>query len=878
MRLALTAELPPGFVFASRYRIEKPLGAGAMGAVYRAWDQELNASIALKVIRPDVIGSPATVEGFEQRFRQELLMARQVTHRNVTRIHDLGNADGVRYITMQFVDGTSLAAIILGGPLPFTRVQHFAKQLVAGITAAHDVGVIHRDLKPENVLVNALDNLYISDFGLAKSLEAATMVPITMPGELIGTPLYMSPEQINGAPADHRSDLYAVGLILFEMATGERPLEANSAIELMYQRVQQPAKDVALLNRNVPEYFRHVVMRCLEREPNNRYVNGHQILADLESEHSAPVASKRTVSLTVPLPATHRSKLAVSLVAFTSLAIAVPTVRWLMPANEERTPTAQFTVQKRIAVLPFKIIGDQTTTLAPFAAGIEDALSTKLFQLPGVTVAAAAAVERAAAKESLAAIAKDLGTPLLISGTLRGDSNGLRVTLNLEDVEAGRRLLSQDFSGLAADMLTLEDQMYSRLIASMGVKPSSDALARGLMHPTENIEAYQLYLRGRNAMRGQQDDQNVKASIGFYEQALKLDPAFARAYAGISDSALRLYRTTKDQSWVEKALAAAQQGQRLDEKLLEVRLALGSVYQATGRTAEAIAELTVASEMAPSSDDVFRRLGRAYLSAGRGDDAVRAYERAVAVNPYYWVSYGALGNAQMQLGQYEAAATVLKKVIELEPSNVSGHNDLGATFLQMGRYDEAAMAFARALEIQPIAQTYTNLGIANAYAGRHAEAIAAFERAVELNPKADQFIGNLGDGYRWGGHKDKAAAAYDKAIALAVQDLQINPRNAMARGSIALYYAKKGDDAQARRMIVNARAIDNANVNLAYFEATIHSLAGRTQDALALLEEALEAGYPVAAMQSDPDIQRLSTDARFQTIIEKFRPTSGGKR
>ena len=166
---------------------------------------------------------------------------------------------------------------------------------------------------------------------------------------------------------------------------------------------------------------------------------------------------------------------------------------------------------------------------------------------------------------------------------MQSEGDGLRVTVTLEDADGSRRLLSQDFSGLPADLLTLEDQIYSRLIAAMEVKPTSEQLARGLLHPTENIEAYQLYLRGRNAMRGQQDDKNVKAAIGFFEEALKLDAGFARAYAGISDGALRLYRTTKDPAWAEKALSSAQQGQRLDEKLLEVRWRSAALIRRPGR-------------------------------------------------------------------------------------------------------------------------------------------------------------------------------------------------------------------------------------------------------------------------------------------------------
>ncbi len=814
-------------------------------------------------------------QDFEQRFKQELLMARQVTHRNVTRIHDLGDSGGVKYITMQFVEGANLATIIQQGPLPFERVLAFATQLASGILAAHEVDVVHRDLKPQNILIDAADNLYISDFGLAKSLEAVTMIGITRPGEIVGTPQYISPEQIQGKPADHRSDLYALGLIYFEMATGKSPFTRQSAIELMYQRVQEPPRDPRLLNPGLPEYFCRIIMRCLERDPDARYSSARQILADLEAKRADPVTStRRTVSVTLPLPATRRSKMVVVAVVLAGLAVAVPLTRRYVPAlsgNRTAAP-APAPAQKRIAVLPFRVIGEQAA-LAHIAAGIEEALSAQLFQLPALNVASAAAVERAASKESLGAIARELGATLLISGTVQGAADAVRVTVTLDDTDAGRRVWAQDFSGVPADLLTIEDQIYGRLIAALDLEPTSEELARALSHPTENIEAYQLYLRGRNAMRSQQDLKNVQAAIGFYEEALKRDAGFARAYAGISDSALRMYRATKESSWAEKALSSAQQGQRLDEKLLEVHLALGSVYQATGRTAEAIAELTVASELAPGSDDVLRRLGRAYLSTGRGEEAIRAYEKAVAVNPYYWVSYGALGAAHMQLGAYSEAAKALTKLIELEPRNVSGHNDLGAAYLQMGRYDESAAAFKRALELQPTAQTYTNLGIAYAYAGKHTDAIPMFEKAVELSPNGAMFVGNLGDGYRWGGQAAKAASAYDKAIGLALKDLQVNPRNAAARGSVALYYAKKGDQSRARRMISDARAIDRANVNLIYAEAIIGVLGGRTSEALAAIEEALKAGYPLAAAQSDPDLRPLLDEPGFKQLATKFQPT-----
>jgi serine/threonine protein kinase len=192
-----------GYIFGSRYRIDRLLGSGGMGAVYQAWDQELRVAVALKVIRPDIIADTEAAHEFEERFKQELLMARRVTHRNVTRIHDLGESGGVKYITMQFVEGTDLATILKQGQLPFERVLAFAMQLASGISAAHEVGVLHRDLKPQNILIDVADNVYVSDFGLAKSLETS-LVGMTRTGEFIGTPRYCSPEQVEGKPVDHR--------------------------------------------------------------------------------------------------------------------------------------------------------------------------------------------------------------------------------------------------------------------------------------------------------------------------------------------------------------------------------------------------------------------------------------------------------------------------------------------------------------------------------------------------------------------------------------------------------------------------------------------------------------------------------------------------
>ena len=858
--------MPEGYVFAGRFRIECLLGAGGMGAVYKAWDEALGIAVALKVIRPEFAADQAMARASEERFKQELLLARRVTHRNVVRIHDLGESGGVKFITMQFVDGKDLASILRDGKLPFDRALAFAKQIAAGLQAANEVGIVHRDLKPQNVLVDGTDTVYITDFGLAKSLEM-TMAGLTRAGDIVGTPRYVSPEQITGKPVDHRSDLYALGLSMYEMVTGGSPFTGDSVMDLMFQRVQKPAADPRALAPDLPEYFRRVVLRCLERNPDDRYASAADVFADLEASRAAAPASSstRTISVTLPFPDSKKWPLVVGGVVVLALIASVPFIRRAFAPEAAAVATTAPKPAIRLAVLPFNVIGD-AGDLAPLAVGVTEAISAKLFGTSGVTVASPAAVQQTRTDRPISEVAHELGAGIVVTGTVQGTPEAMRITVTIEDAAAGRRVWARDYSGVAGDLLTLEDQIYSGLSSGLNLTLSNDQLARAVVHPTENVDAYQLYLRGRNAMRGQQDLRNVQAAIGFYEDALKRDPMFALAYAGIADSAVRMYRATKEPEWAQKAMAAAQQAQRLDDKLVEVDLAVASAYQATGKSSEAIAMLTAATQLAPNSDDVQRRLGRSLLAAGRGPEAIAAYEKAVAINPYYWVSYGTIGNAYMQVGDYAKAETALRKVTELEPKNATGFNDLGAAYLQMGRHDDAVAELKKALEIQPIAQTYTNLGIAYAAAQRYTEAVPMFEKSVELSPNSEQFVGNLADGYRWAGEREKAAATYDKATALALKALQINPRDAVVRANLAMYYAKRGDQSRARRLVSDARAIDPVNVNLAYAQATVEALGGHATEALDALAEAIGSGYPVAAARNDPDLRSVVSDPRFARI------------
>jgi tetratricopeptide (TPR) repeat protein len=444
--------------------------------------------------------------------------------------------------------------------------------------------------------------------------------------------------------------------------------------------------------------------------------------------------------------------------------------------------------------------------------------------------------------------------------------------VTLDDAPKSRRVWAQEFSGLRQDLLNIEDQVYSKLVDALELKPSNEESARGATRPTENISAYELYLRSRNLLRGQRDEKNVKAAMNLYDQAIKQDPKFALAYAGLADANLYMYDLKKDRIWADKALGAALQANRFNDNLPEVHFSLGSTYTLTGRNAEAIAELKRALELAPNSDDAYRRLGNAYMAAGRQLEAIGSFQKAVEVNPYFWHNQNQLGRAYFQIGQNEKALEAFRRVSELEPDRQDGYLNVGAVYLQQGKWNECIPAFQRAIELHTSLEAYSNIGVANYYLGRYTDAARMFEKAVAMNPNEPLTVGNLGDAYRALGQLDKAMAAYDKAIALEYKAFRVNSRDASALGGLGFYYAKKGEKKLALDFITRARTIDSKDTELIYSEAVVHALAGRQADALDSLREALKNGYSIKLVLADPDLNVLHATPEFQKLSQEFGP------
>jgi eukaryotic-like serine/threonine-protein kinase len=857
------------------YRIVEKIGAGGMGEVYRAHDETLDRDVAIKVLPIGILADEAA----RKRFRKEALALAKLNHPNIETVYEFATQDGVDFLAMELIAGLTLSQKLTGGLLTDQETLKLGTQIADGLNAAHERGVVHCDLKPGNVMVMANGHAKVLDFGLAKFLQTSKDPSITESlneTKAAGTLPYMSPEQVRGERVDSRTDIYSAGAVLYEMSTGQRPFPETQGPRLIDAILHQLPMPPSTLNPRVKPSFENVILKALDKDPDRRYQSATELSVDLKRlATSAPftTAPHRQAMRRFRLPT------AISVSVAVLLALAFLGVRnYKISRRAESAPTILSGVPPRssgrfVAVLPIQVL-EGASQIGYLAQGIQEGISTRLFQLKDVSVNSTDEAAKIDQKQPLTKIASSFGANYIVHGALQSSEDKIRVNLNLEDVAQGSRLWSQELSGTKDQLQILDDQASEAIATALGIKASEEELSRSEVRETSNLHAYDLYLRGRYSLVGN-DVNSIKSALDYFDQALHEDVFFVLPFIGAADASLRMYAFKKDTTWIQKALSAAQAAQQLDDGLPEVHSVLGSIYTTSGKHAEAVAELKRAISLAPTSDEAYRRLGGAYLASGDYPHAIEAFEKGVGLNSYFWVNQNSLGNAYFQSGDYPKALQAYQQVTVLAPDIETGFENIGNVYAQQGKYQEATTYFKKALQIEPNYTTWnytscSNLGTAYFFLKQYAQAVRMFEKAVELDPNDTAMMTNLADAYRGAGQLGKAHATYQRAVSLGYKQLQTNPQDADVMAEIALCYANLGDAQQADNFIKKARAIDKSNVGYIYEEAQIYALLGKTKEALKSLQESLEKRYPAEAVAADPNVDSLRNSPDYYELIKKY--------
>jgi serine/threonine protein kinase/lipoprotein NlpI len=734
------------------YEILGPLGVGGMGEVYRALDTRLGREIAIKVLPADVASSPDRLA----RFEREARTVAGLNHPNIVVLHTVEDVDGVRFLTMELVEGQTLSTVVSPGGLPLSKLLELAIPLTDALVAAHEKGVIHRDLKPGNVMVTREGRVKVLDFGLAKMMGADAPVakeagftitadgPISGEGHVVGTVPYMSPEQLRGEAVDARSDLFSVGIILYELASGRRPFEGETSIDVSHAILRDTPEPMSRVRSDLPPDLERIVSRCLEKNPRERI----QSALDVNNE--------------------------------------LRRLRKVLERGETEKPASDKVAS--IAVLPF---ANRSASVDDeyFSDGLADELLNVLSKIKGLRVTARSSSFTFKGKQVTAAeIGKTLNVATLLEGSVRKAGNRIRVSVQLVQVSDSSHLWSETYDRMLEDIFAVQDDIAQSVVkelrtALLGETPDSDAsgaakadVAQAAKGRGTDPEAHRLYLLARHLIDRNTREDTTKA-IGYLKEALGRDPEFALAWAELS----RAYVRGVDMGWspveegYSRAREAVERALSLDPDLAQGHAWLGLIrmhYDWDFRGAEA--SFGRALELAPGSAAVLRGAGGLARNLGRLEEAIDLYRRALEQDPLSPSSCNNLGLVLAGMGRFMEAESAYRKALELAPQSVATRGNLSVTLLALGRGEEALKEALRepdeALQLWALAIIYHSLG-------HPRESNVALEELIEKDSENSAF--QIAEVYGARGEMDHAFEWLERAYEQrdgGLAEMKVSPR------------------------------------------------------------------------------------------------------
>jgi tetratricopeptide (TPR) repeat protein/TolB-like protein len=867
----------------SHYRIQEKLGAGGMGVVYKAEDIRLGRLVALKFLPEN-----AAVEAHAlERFKREARTASALDHPNICTIYEIDEDQGRPFIAMQLLEGQTLRDRIGDKPIPLGTLLDWGLQIADALQAAHAKGIMHRDIKPANIFITTREQAKILDFGLAKltapdlgSSSSPTMsmsAQLTHTGAAVGTVAYMSPEQARGEPLDVRTDLFSFGVLLYEMATGRQAFSGPTWAVTVHAILGQSPVSLNESMPGLPQRLQEIIDKALVKNREQRYQSAAEIHADLlqlkkDYESGKSLTSTRTAAIWSP-----KRKLQLA-VAAGCAALLIAAAVW-GPRLLHRVRSAAGTApsialenglqKKSIAVLPLAAIADDPK-LTVFGKGLLEDVAAKLSQLSAnhdlEIIAPRALEDRKVA--TLADAKKEFGVNLGLAISLKQDGDLVRASYSLIDTGTGKNLAGDSITAPVSDLFTIEDKLTSGVADALHISLHTEERQALGAHATTLPEAYQYFLEGQGYLRHSSEREALTSAEIVFKQALKLDPNYGPAEAGLGETYWYLYAMTKEKRWIEPAQQACAKATELGNAGAEGHVCLGTIENGTGQFEKAAEQFQQAVQLDPVDDQAYWHLAEAYQNLNQLDKAEETYKRTIGVRPEYWRGYSALGVFYISQAEYEKAQAMFEKAASLRPNDYRDYSNLGAALLYEGKDEEATRALEKSIAIRPSHYAYDDLGVAYLRLHKFDQAARSTQEALKLEDSDYQAWGNLGDAYYYGGNQSAATESYKKAISLAEQKLKINPRDTEVLSDLASYWAMLGNRSRALDYLDRFQVGKN-DKELLFQAALVYNQFHETGTALEWLSKALAAGYSKSVVSKAPNLDNLHDNPRYQALMQQ---------
>jgi serine/threonine protein kinase/Tfp pilus assembly protein PilF len=857
------------------YKILEKLGEGGMGVVYKAEDTKLRREVAIKFLPHNISAD----DDDRKRFQIEAQAAASLNHPNIAQIYAIEETTNSRgefeiFMVMEYIEGDELKKKIKEGPISADEAIEIASQIADGLEAAQKKGIIHRDIKSANIMITKDGNVKIMDFGLAKISDRSQ---ITRDGSTVGTIAYMSPEQAVGKDIDNRTDIWAFGIVFYELLTGHQPFAADYEQAVIYSIINEPPVPITNYKEDCPSSLIKIVEKCLAKNRDERYQKISDVKKDILVSQTDTDFGFRTKTLRIKKLGAKRFNakkilmVAASIVVIIGLSFLLPEV-WQKIKDIAGWNSAP--PEQHLVVLPLLNIGGDAGKQA-FCEGLMETLSSKITQSEQfkntLWVVPASQVIQDNIKSPGEAFTK-YGVNLAVTGSVQFSGNLLSLNLNLIDAKDLRQINSSIINVNKKDISSIDNKAVIRLLEMLHVEIEpqlNDVLEEG---KTDDPAAYEYYVQGIGKLLQYQNSSNLEEAIRLLQLAIKSDSNYALAYAGLGQAYWRYYELTKNLSLVKFAQISADKGYMLDSTLASTNATLGMIYKGTGKYEDAVVHFNKALASQPSDAEAYRGLADAYQSLNREAKAEATYKQAIKLKPDYWAGYNDLGKFYLGLGQYDKAAEQFKEVIKCTPNNYRGYSNVGAVYYYMGKLSDARDMFENSLKVQPSNDAYSNLGTIYYKLGNFDKAAQMYKDALNINNNDYLMWANLAAAqYFIQGKNKESQESYKKAIDLAEQQSKINPKDPVVISNIAAYYGDINDSTKAFKLLNKALEIAPDNSDVFFRAASLNEHFNNRVKALYWIKKTLASGYSRSDIEDEPELKQLVADQRYKQIISELK-------